>query len=282
MQGMNPSHPLMHGISIVSVALNAPGPVAAARMAQMGAAVTKVEPPGGDALSQAAPAWYESLCQGQTVIRLDLKDAATRPQFDALLEKADLLLASFRPSALRKLGLDWKSLHARHPRLCFVGIVGYLPPQEECTGHDLTYQADLGLLKPPQMPASLFVDLAGAERAVSMSLALLNKVARTGESGCAWVSLHECARDLAAPLQAGLTSPGGWLAGGYPLYGFYRASDGWIAVAALEPHFAERLLLELNLRKADRAELEGIFLQRSAAAWDTWAAERGLPLVAVR
>src|ERR1700757_507989 len=139
---MNPG-PLLQGISIVSVALNAPGPVAAARMAQMGASVTKIEPPTGDALCQAAPAWYESLCRGQTVIRLDLKNAATRPQLDALLAKADLLLASFRPSALRKLGLDWESLHARHPRLSFVGIVGYLPPQEERTGHDLTYQADL-------------------------------------------------------------------------------------------------------------------------------------------
>ncbi len=273
---------LLQGISIVSVALNAPGPVAAARMAQMGAAVTKVEPPTGDALQQAASAWYESLCQGQTVIQLDLQDDAGKRQLDDLLAKADLLLASFRPAALQRLGLDWERLHTRHPRLCFVGIVGYLPPQEGRTGHDLTYQADSGLLTPPQMPASLFIDLAGAERAVSMSLALLNQVARTGEAGCAWVSLHECAHDLAAPLRAGLTSPGGWLAGGHPLYGFYRASDGWIAIAALEPHFAERLLLELNLTQADRAELERIFLQRSAAAWDAWAAERGLPLVAVR
>ena len=115
-----------------------------------------------------------------------------------------------------------------------------------------------------------------------MALALLHRVARKGVSGCAWVSLYECARDLAEPLKAGLTSAGGLLGGGYPLYGFYEASDGWIAVAALEPHFAERLLLELNLRKADLAELKRIFLQRSAGAWESWAAERDLPLVAVR
>jgi crotonobetainyl-CoA:carnitine CoA-transferase CaiB-like acyl-CoA transferase len=273
---------LMQGIKIVSLALNAPGPVAAARLTRMGAEVTKVEPPGGDATSNVAPKWYESLCQGQTVLRLDLKDAGARAQLDSMLAKADLLLTSFRPSALQRLGLDWKSLHARHPRLSFVGIIGYLPPLEERTGHDLTYQSDFGLLKPPEMPATLFVDLAGAERAVSMALALLNRSARKGEPGCAWVSLHECARDLADPVRAGLTSPGGLLGGGYPLYGFYQASDGWVAIAALEPHFAERLLSELGLKKADRAELEQIFLRRGATDWERWAAKRDLPLVAVR
>ncbi|HET8888459.1 MAG TPA: CoA transferase [Candidatus Angelobacter sp.] len=273
---------LLQGIKIVSLALNAPGPVAAARLVRLGAEVTKVEPPSGDAMVRAAPKWYESLCRGQTVLRLDLKDNGGRAQLDSLLAKADLLLASFRPSALQRLGLDWKSLHARHPRLCFVGIVGYPAPQDERTGHDLTYQSDFGLLRPPEMPPTLFVDLAGAERAVSMALALLNKAARTGESGCAWVSLHECARDLAEPLKAGLTSAGGLLGGGYPLYGFYQASDGWIAIAALEPHFAERLLSELGLKNADRAELDRVFLTRSAADWEIWAAERDLPLVAVR
>jgi crotonobetainyl-CoA:carnitine CoA-transferase CaiB-like acyl-CoA transferase len=199
-----------------------------------------------------------------------------------MLAETDLLLASFRPSALQRLGLDWDSLHARHPRLSFVGIIGYLPPLEERTGHDLTYQSDFGLLRPPETPPTLFVDLAGAERAVSMALALLNKAARTGEAGCAWVSLYECARDLAEPVRAGLTSAGGLLGGGYPLYGFYQASDGWVAIAALEQHFAERLLSELGLKKADRAELERIFLQRRAEEWESWAAEKDLPIAAVR
>jgi crotonobetainyl-CoA:carnitine CoA-transferase CaiB-like acyl-CoA transferase len=273
---------LLQGIKIVSLALNAPGPVAAARLTQLGAEVTKIEPPSGDATSNVAPKWYESLCRGQTVLRLDLKDPSGRAQLDRMLAETDLLLASFRPSALQRLGLDWKSLHARHPRLSFVGIVGYLPPREERTGHDLTYQSDFGLLRPPELPPTLFVDLAGAERAVSMSLALLNKAARTGEAGCAWVSLYECARDLAEPLKAGLTSAGGLLGGGYPLYGFYQASDGWVAIAALEPHFAERLLSELGLKKAGRAELERIFSQRGAAEWERWAAERDLPIAAVR
>ncbi|HEY5030580.1 MAG TPA: CoA transferase [Candidatus Angelobacter sp.] len=279
---MNTDSSLLQGVKIVSLALNVPGPVAAARLAKLGAEVIKVEPPAGDATSRVAPAWYESLCLGQTVFRLDLKAPDGRAQLDELLASADLLLASFRPSALQRLGLDWESLHARHPKLCFVGIIGYRPPLEERTGHDLTYQGDLGLLRPPQMPATLFIDLAGAERAVSMALALLNRAARKGEAGSAWVSLHECARDLSAPLKAGLTMSDGVLGGGYPLYGFYRANDGWIAVAALEPHFADRLLSELGLEKADRTKLERIFLQRKAASWEKWAADLNLPLVAVR
>ncbi|MGZ4900423.1 MAG: CoA transferase [Candidatus Angelobacter sp.] len=273
---------LLQGVRIVSLALNVPGPVAAARLTKLGAEMIKVEPPTGDATSTVAPSWYESLCQGQTVLRLNLKAPDGRTKLDELLARADLLLASFRPSALQRLDLDWESLHARHPKLCFVGIIGYPPPLEERTGHDLTYQGDLGLLRPPQMPPTLFVDLAGAERAVSMALALLNRAARIGEAGCAWVSLYESARDLAKPLKAGLTSSDGLLGGGYPLYGFYRANDGWIAIAALEPHFAERLLSELGLKQADRSKLERIFLQRKAAAWEKWAVEHDLPLVAVR
>jgi alpha-methylacyl-CoA racemase len=279
---MNSDSTLLQGVKIISLALNVPGPVAAARLTKLGAEVTKVEPPNGDATKTAAPGLYESLCQGQTVLHIDLKSPDGSAKLDDLLATADLLLASFRPSALQRLGLDWESLHARHPRLCFVGIIGYPAPFQERTGHDLTYQGDLGLLRPPQMPPTLFIDLAGAERAVSMALALLNLAARRGQAGCAWVSLHECARELAAPLKAGLTTSNGLLGGAYPLYGFYRANDGWIAVAALEPHFAEKLLSELGLKKADRTALERIFLQRKAASWEKWAAELDLPLVAVR
>jgi crotonobetainyl-CoA:carnitine CoA-transferase CaiB-like acyl-CoA transferase len=272
----------LQGVKVVSLSINAPGPVAAARLARMGADVTKVEPPAGDPLKIAARQWYDSLCRSQTVITLDLKDSAQRRQLDELLATADLLLASFRPSALRRLGLDWESLHIRHPRLCFAGIIGYPPPHEEQSGHDLTYLADTGLLSPPALPLSLYVDLAGAEHCVSLALALLVSQARTGQPACGFVSLYECALELAQPLKAGLTVPGaGPLGGGSVFYSMYQASDGWIAVAALEPHFAKRLILELGLASADGAELKSIFITRTATAWQEWAAQRDLPLVAV-
>jgi crotonobetainyl-CoA:carnitine CoA-transferase CaiB-like acyl-CoA transferase len=128
----------------------------------------------------------------------------------------------------------------------------------------------------------LFVDLAGAERCTSAALALLLHFSRTKQAGCEFVSLYDCACELAAPWEAGLTRRNGFLGGAYPLYGMYQTSDGWIAVAALEPHFAQELLAELGLLHPDRAQLEKVFRGRSAGAWEQWASERGLPLVAVR
>lgn len=273
---------LLRGLKIVSLAINTPGPVAAARLAALGATVTKVEPPSGDPLKTAARSWYESLIHRQTLLTLNLKDQAGQAHLGQLLGEADLLLASFRPSALRRLGLDWENLHARHPRLCFVNIIGYAPPLEERSGHDLTYLAGTGLLSPPHMPPSLFVDLAGAEQCVTQALALLLHYARSGQADCGFVSLHDCARDLAQPLEAGLTLAQGVLGGGSPFYGLYKTSDGWVAVAALEPHFASSLLAELGLVNPNRAELERIFATRTSAAWQEWAIKRDLPLMAVQ
>jgi alpha-methylacyl-CoA racemase len=272
----------LHGVKVVSLAINTPGPVAAARLAGLGAAVTKVEPPSGDPLRTAARPWYDSLSHGQTVLTINLKDPAGSAHLDRLLADSDLLLASFRPSALRRLGLDWDNLHARHPRLCFVNIVGYAPPLEERSGHDLTYLAGTGLLSPPHMPPSLFVDLAGAERCVTQALALLLHYARSGQAECGFVSLHECAQELAQPLAAGLTLPEGVLGGGSPFYGLYQASDGWIAIAALEPHFAQRVLSELGLNSVDRSRLAEKFFERTAADWEHWAKQCDIPLVALR
>jgi len=273
---------ILQGVKIVSLAINTPGPVAAARLAGLGATVTKIEPPSGDPLKSAARSWYDSLINLQAVLTLNLKDPAGRAHLDELLAGTDLLLASFRPSALRRLGLDWDNLHARHPRLCFVNIIGCAPPLEERSGHDLTYLARTRLLSPPHMPPSLFVDLAGAERCVSQSLALLLQYARTGKAECGYVSLQDCAQDLAQPLEAGLTLPEGVLGGGSPFYGLYRASDGWIAIAALEPHFAQRVQSELGLKSLDRSRLAERFLERSAAAWEEWAKKCDIPLVALR
>lgn len=277
----------LKGTKLVTLALNIPGPVAAARLVAMGAACTKVEPPAGDPLKQAAPALYESLSRGQTIATLDLKSEEGRRRIDEALSAADLLLTSFRPSALARLGLDWERLHRDFPRLCVVNIIGFPPPGGEIPGHDLTYQAKLGLLHPPQMPATLHADMSGAERAVSAALALLLDKARTGHVDCAQVSLFGAISDFALPRTAGLTVPGGPLGGGFAFYSLYRASDGWIALAALEPVFISRLAKELGItsafgQKDARAELERIFLTRSAEEWEKWADEHDLPIAKVK
>jgi alpha-methylacyl-CoA racemase len=82
-------------------------------------------------------------------------------------------------------------------------------------------------------------------------------------------------------LRYGITLPGAHLGGGFPGYGLYEARDGWVAVAALEAHFWERLLLELGLEEATREDLEKVFLQKPVEEWEQWATERDLPLVAL-
>jgi len=279
---MSENPELLRGINVVSLSINTPGPVAASRLARLGATVTKVEPPTGDPLKTFARGWYDSLSREQTIVIVDLKSPDGRAQLDLLLSQADLLLASYRPSALARLGLDWQTLHGRFSRLCFAGIIGYPPPQEEKSGHDLTYLAETGLVTPPELPSTLFVDLAGAERCVSQALALLLHFARTGEAGCELISLYNCAEDLSAPVKAGLTNRGGILGGGSPFYGVYQASEGWVAIAALEPHFAQRLVTELKIAQPDHAAFERAFRERNASEWESWAAERDLPVVRVR
>ncbi len=267
---------------VVSLAVNLPGPVAAARLRGLGASVTKVEPPSGDLLAWAAPAYYEDLARGQKITTLDLKQPEDRARLEGLLENADLLLTSSRSRALERLGVGWKELSVRHPRLSQGAIFRHPAPDDDVPGHDLTYQAGLGLLSPPDLPRTLLADLAGAERAVSAALALLLGRERGRSVGYAEVSLAESAADFAEPLRHGLTAPGGSLGGGLPEYNLYQTSKGWLSVAALEPHFWRKLLDELGLEDAGYEDLARAFRTRSAGEWEAWAAARDLPLAALR
>jgi len=272
----------LDNIRIVTLALNLPGPVAVARLVQWGAAATKIEPPTGDFLAQAAPDWYRALHQGQEVVRLDLKNAGERARLDLYLQEADLLITSNRLAALERLGLAWTELSARFPRLCQVAILGYPSADDERPGHDITYQARHGLLAPPHLPAACLADFGGAQDVVQAALALL--LGRARGRGCHYrqVSLADAAEFFAEPLRRGVTSPGGALGGGLPEYNLYRTREGWVAVAALEPHFRQKLCRELALPTLDRAGLEKAFAARSAVEWEDWARARDLPIAAVR
>jgi crotonobetainyl-CoA:carnitine CoA-transferase CaiB-like acyl-CoA transferase len=241
-----------------------------------------VEPPTGDPLEGFCPPWYGRLRAGMDVRRLDLKTGDGIRALDGLLAGADLFLTAQRRRALARLGLDAPSLATRHPRLCSLAITGYPAPGEEKAGHDLTYLAEHGLVTPPALPPTLFADMAGAERAVSTALALLHARGRDGRGGSAEVPLAEAAAFLAQPLDEGLTRPGALLGGGLAAYNLYEAGDGWIAVAALEPHFARRLAEAFGLETLTRPALASRFAAESVAHWERWAAELDLPVVAVR
>lgn len=271
------------GTRLVTLAQNVPRPAAVARIRSLGASVVKIEPPAGDPLAEANPAWYEHLATSQEVVRLDLKDAAGRARLDDYLTTADLLLTSSRPSALRRLGLGPEKLRQAYPRLCVLAIIGYPVPRVDEPGHDLTYLAEGGLLSPPEMPRTLLADLAGAERAVSAALALLLDREKGNSASYAEVALSEAAASFAEPWCFGITRPGEHLGGGFPGYNLYKAKSGWVAVAALEPHFWKRLLAELGLgADSSKEELAGILRRQTAEEWERWAAERDLPVAALR
>jgi alpha-methylacyl-CoA racemase len=272
----------LSGIKLVSIAFNMPGPAAVWQLHGYGASVVKVEPPTGDPLGRNCPELYGALTAGQEVVRLDLKDAAGRAQIDALLAGADVLITSTLPSSLERLNLSWDRLHRDFPQLCQVAIVGYAPPDEELTGHDLTYQASVGMVNPPTMPATLLADMAGAQCAVTDTFAVLRERERTGSGVFRYVPIATAVDFFALPLRYGITSPGGRLAGTIPMYNLYQASDGWVAVAALEPQFWDKLQELLALEQGTYEELATIFAKRTVGDWETWAVENRLPIGAVR
>lgn len=261
--------------------MNLPGPLALSRLTQAGASVTKIEPPSGDPFEAYCPDWYRRLHQGQTIIKLDLKNAEQRKRLDVLLEDAHLFVSSLRPSALKGLLLDETSLKAKFPRLQTVRILGYPPPHEDHPSHDLTCQAEAGLLSPPAMPRALISDYAVAERVYATGLLALLK--SKSEPGSHWtVTLSEMAEEFATPFKMGMTDPNGPLGGSLPHYDLYPVKDGWIAVAALEPHFLKRLLGALGLEKPNREDFARIFKTKTRAEWEMVAKNDDIPLSALR
>jgi crotonobetainyl-CoA:carnitine CoA-transferase CaiB-like acyl-CoA transferase len=261
-------------VRLVSLAQNVPGPVAVARLVQDGAAAFKVEPPQGDQLATLCPRWYQELHAGVRVARLDLKTEAGMAALKIELSQCDVLLTSQRPSALARLGLDAGALRSDCPHLRYLNIVGDSANPEQ-PGHDLTYQAQEGLIG-SGMPLTLAADMLGAERARAVAIELMQQPPGTSRG----VGLADALRDLAAPLRYGLTTPGGPLGGGNPAYRLYAARTGTIAVAALEPHFRARLYRLLE--RPDGSDLSDVFGSRTAAEWEAWAIAHDLPLVALR
>jgi len=164
----------LKGVRILSVALNLPGPAALMRLADMGAKCTKLEPlpPAGsakgttsDPMGLYAPHAYAHLHAGVKVVQANLKSDKGQAQLHKLLASSDVLLTSFRPSALKKLGMTWADLHAQFPSLNMVSIVGSAGSGAEIPGHDLTYLAANDLVTDLSLPATLFADMAGSLQA---------------------------------------------------------------------------------------------------------------------
>ena len=184
---------------------------------------------------------YDLLQQGIPCETLDLKTPAGQKALQRQLAKADVLLTSFRPSALVKLGLSWKNLHSQFPRLSLVAIVGAGGVRAEEPGHDLTYLAENNLLTGLDLPATLYADMGGALMTTEAVLQAVLLQRQHGHGCYRQVALSDAAAHLALPRSWGLTLPGTQLGGGHAGYRIYPCRDGRVALAALEPHFAKRL-----------------------------------------
>jgi crotonobetainyl-CoA:carnitine CoA-transferase CaiB-like acyl-CoA transferase len=278
---------VLKGLRLLSLALNLPGPAALMRCQQMGARCVKLEPPSGDPMQRYSPTAYAQLQSGIKVITVDLKTAAGQKALHRELAKTDVLITSFRPSAIEKLGLAWKSLHRLYPALSQVAIVGSPGARAEEPGHDLTYVADNGLVPGLELPATLYADMGGS---LSASEAVLQAVLaqRTSGKGIRLeIALASAAHYLALPLHWGLTQPGGFVGGAHAGYRVYACKDGRVAVAALEPHFAAALCAAAGLPAWDVASLQTLATREGIARFlkkqtrqqlDALAVSKDIPL----
>jgi alpha-methylacyl-CoA racemase len=285
----------LHGTRILSLALNMPGPAALMRCHEMGATCVKLEPPAGDPMGHYNKPAYAQLHEGVRVLSADLKTEAGQQVLHRELAKTDVLLTSFRPSALVTLGLAWKDLHTRYPSLSHVAIVGAPGARGEEPGHDLTYLAENGLVPDEQLPATLYADMSGSlmasEAVLQAALLQSERYAGSGDTHPQGVfievALSEAAAYLALPRQWGLTQPSGAVGGAHAGYRVYACKDGRVAVAALEPHFAAALCAAAGAPSSDRGAMfapatheaiTAFLLTRTRAQLDQLAVEKDIPL----
>lgn len=286
----------LKGLRILSLSLNLPGPAALLRLKHMGASCVKLEPPApvdapagitGDPMSAYSRTAYDALHPGIRIQAVDLKTEAGQRKLQRELAKADVLLTSFRPGALKKLGLDWRSLQQRHPALSMVAIVGAPGARADAPGHDLTYLAENDLVTGLDLPATLYADMGGALMAVEAVLQAVLLHRQTGQGHRFEVALSEAAGHLAQPRAWGLTLPGTPIGGGHAGYRVYPCQDGRVAMAALEPHFAKSLCAVAGLawtnpaimmEPATHQAITQYVAARTCSEWQQLAVQHDIPL----
>jgi crotonobetainyl-CoA:carnitine CoA-transferase CaiB-like acyl-CoA transferase len=289
---------------VVDLSRYLPGPLTAQLLASLGARVVKVEEPSlGDPVRFAPPrpggrsALAALLLSGVESIALDLKKPAAIQVLEELLGQADVLLESFRPGTLARLGLAPEELRRRFPELIVCSLSGWGQdgPHAHRSGHDLTYQAVAGgLAAGDGMPAIPTADLLGAWSAAAAVLAALVERGETGRGRWIDAALYDAA--VHANLMGWVAEADGpkavgeelTLTGALICYDLYPTSDGGLlALALLEPHFWQRFCDAVGapqLRKAhlkptpeSRRRLARLVAARSRAQWQDFMDEHDLP-----
>ena len=249
--------------------LSSVGPAAraAAWLADYGACVIKVAPVAKDAAAQITPpAHAYSGGRGMQRIHLDLKSDAGRETFLRLAERSDVVIESFRPGVVGRLGVGYDDVKSRNPRIVYCSTSGYgqTGPWSQWAGHDLNYLAVSGYLhnseraeggKPPVPGATVADSAGGGLHAVAAILSALVAREHTGDGSYVDVSVADGMLSLMAlqvdeHLATGRDAGPGTapLGGRYACYDTYAAADGrWLAVAAIEPRFWANLCRLLGL-----------------------------------
>ncbi len=250
----------LNGIRVLDLGQFLPGPYCAQILSDMGAEVVKLEAPGGDPMRFFGPIgidglslFYKSINAGKTVTSLDLKSEDGKTAFTQLIKNADVLVESFRPGSLERLGFASAYLKSLNPRLvhCALSGFGQSGPYRERAGHDINYMALAGGLAAsgsgdkPIVTSPPVADFASGSQAASAVLAALFGRERSGkgcyldmsisESVLAWqgMNLTACNTENHQPERAG-----NLLNGGAACYQIYHTRDGrFISLGAIEPKF---------------------------------------------
>lgn len=290
------------GLRVLDLSQYLPGPYATQLLADLGAEVLKVEPPSGDPMRRfiivdddGLSPWYKQVNAGKQVLHLDLKNTADCGDFARLLAGADILLESYRPGVLERLGFSRARLQELNPRLihCALSGFGQSGPCRERAGHDLTYLAMSGMLsltgttETPAIPFPPICDYAAGKQAATAILAALLRRGRTGQGAFIDVSLFEMALSWQAFPMTAASRPGqgfargrDLLTGGAACYQIYRTSDGrFVALGAIEekfwrsfcatverPDWSERQHEPLPQRQLI-AEVQELFASATLASW---------------
>ncbi|MFD0067110.1 CaiB/BaiF CoA transferase family protein [Streptomyces sp. NPDC056690] len=297
----------MDGIKVVDLTQIASGPYATSMLGDFGADVVKIEPPSGDPLRRidntfgpGESAYAYSVNRSKRAIALDLKTAAGFDVLERMLEDADVLAVSMRPSAAAKLGIDYASLAERHPRLVYCSITGYgeSGPLAGRPGMDLIAQARGGVMGTTGEPGRTPVKVGPAVGDFLCSYLAMNAILlglrvrdRDGTGQQVSVNLLDGQVSLLANLSVAYHRTGvpfrpmGGAQTNIVPYQVFATADGWMVVACLTEKFWVNLCHALGrgdlladpryATNADRVrnrndlvpELERIFAARPAAHW---------------
>jgi crotonobetainyl-CoA:carnitine CoA-transferase CaiB-like acyl-CoA transferase len=247
---------LLDGVRVVDFTIWRPGPYATQLLAEMGAAVCKVEPPGGDPM-RSYPGLFAELNARKQLVELDLKSPDGRRDAMTLVADADVVTEGYRPGVAARLGIGYDDVRAANPRVvyCSVSGMGQTGPLTEAPGHDLNFQAWAGALAPeggvPVMSALPIADLAGGMAAALEICAAVVQQLRTGNGAHLDVAMADVlarwtgavapvARDVDPSVR------------GVPGYGIFATSDGRHVTLGIisEDHFWRALCDVLGMRDA--------------------------------